>query len=106
MNELKNRIKELLLPGKTWTRQELEGCMGVSDRMIRLAIRELRNVDHVPICSSSSNDTRGYWLAKDADEYLQFGEREYGSRMEASETSLDHVKLTAFEWPFEEVRNG
>jgi hypothetical protein len=106
MNELKNKIKERLLQGKRWTRAELEGFLGVSDRMIRLAIRELRDVDHVPICSSSSNDTRGYWLAKDADEYLQFGEREYGSRLNASEKSLDHVKQTAYEWTFEEVRNG
>ncbi|QRN86010.1 HTH domain-containing protein [Clostridia bacterium] len=103
MNELKNRIKKLLISGKTWTRKELEAYLDVSDRMIRLAIHDLRDNDHMPICSSSASGKRGYWLAKSADEYLRFGEREYGSRIESSETSLAHVKQTAYEWEFDEV---
>lgn len=104
MNGVKNRIKELLLQGKTWSRKELEEYLGVSDRMVRLAIHDLREIDEFPIWSSSNG--KGYRMAESAEEYLVFGEREFGSRINSNEKMRNAVRRGAMNHKFPEVRHG
>ena len=71
MQKIKEIIKANLKVGKenAITRKELVSLCKVSDRKIRDVIREMRNKDMEPICSTSGN--AGYYYPKTADEAIQ-----------------------------------
>lgn len=62
-------VLRLLREGRSWSRPELVQWTGLSDRMVREVVRELRLAGH-PIRSSSHS--AGYALAQTADELAHF----------------------------------
>lgn len=71
MQKVKEIIKANLKIGKenAITRRELVSLCKVSDRKMRDVIREMRNKDMEPICSTSGG--AGYYYPKSADEAIQ-----------------------------------
>ena len=71
MQKIKEIIKANLKVGKenAITRKELVSLCKVSDRKMRDVIREMRNKDMEPICSTSGG--AGYYYPKSADEAIQ-----------------------------------
>ena len=64
-----------------------------TDRMVRAAINELRNEGH-PICSSVGKSSGFYW-PRTMSEYKEFRYRDYASRIDKMQKTLDMMDMGA-----------
>lgn len=102
VDAVKTRIYDLLkATGKRYSRSELADLTGEPDRAVRRCIESLRRDDLVPICSCSDPYKPGYWIAKTREEYTDFIDREYRSRLRSARRMMDAAEETVGRWEWD-----